>query len=47
MQGAKKGDNPCGLSVTATDFTVYVRDKYFSVYVFRTKERRMNGRKEV
>ena len=31
MQGAKKGDNPCGLSVTATDFIVYVRDKYFSV----------------
>ena len=38
MQGAKKGNNPYGLSVTATDFIVYVRDKYFSVDVFRTKE---------
>ena len=29
----KEGDSPCGLPVTTTDFHVYVRDKYFCIYV--------------
>jgi len=31
VQGTKEGDSPCGLSITAIDSYVYVRDKYFSV----------------
>ena len=45
MQGAKKGNNPCGLSVTAIDFIAYVRDKYFSVDVSGTKEGSMEGKR--
>ena len=37
MQGTREGNNPCGLSITATDFIVYVQDKYFSVYVHGRK----------
>ena len=40
----KEGDNPCGLSITATDFYVYVRDKYFCVYVHGG---RMEGRQGI
>ena len=40
MQETKEGDSPCGLSITATDFYVYVRDKYFFVYVLGGKERK-------
>ena len=37
VQGTREGNNPCGLSITATDFIVYVQDKYFSVYVHGRK----------
>ena len=40
----KEGDNPCGLSITVTDFYVYVRDKYFCVYVHGG---RMEGRQGI
>ena len=40
MQETKEGDSPFGLSITATDFYVYVRDKYFFVYVLGGKERK-------
>ena len=40
MQGTKEGKSPCGLSIIATDFYVYVRDKYFFVYVLGGKEER-------
>lgn len=29
MDGLKEGDNPCKLSITDTDFSVYVRDADF------------------
>ena len=38
----KKGKSPCGLSMTATDFHVYVRDKCFCLYVYGRKERRQD-----
>ena len=38
MQETKEGDSPCGLSITATDFYVYVRDKCFSVYEHKRKK---------
>ena len=44
MQDTKEGDSPFGLSITATDFYVYVRDKYFSVYVHGRKDERKGGR---
>ena len=40
MQGTKEGDSPCGLSITAIDSYVYVRDKYFSGYMHRRKDGR-------
>ena len=40
MQETKEGDSPCGCSITATDFLVYDRDKYFSRYVHRRKDGR-------
>ena len=45
MQGTKGGNSPCRLSISATDFYVYVRDKYFHVYVKRRKEERNQERK--
>ena len=33
----KKGNSPCGLPIRVTDFHVYIRDKYFSVYVHGRK----------
>ena len=36
----KEGDSPCGCSITAADFFVYVRDKYFSGYMHRRKDGR-------
>ena len=36
----KERDNPFGLSITATDFLVYDRDKYFSRYMHRRKDGR-------
>ena len=41
----KEGDSPFGLSITATDFYVYVRDKYFFVYVHGRKDERKGRRK--
>ena len=40
VQGMKEGDSPCGCSITAADFFVYVRDKYFSGYMHRRKDGR-------
>ena len=34
----KKGNSPCGLPIRVTDFHVYIRDKYFSVYVHGRQE---------
>ena len=34
----KEGDSPCGLSITATDFYLYDRDKCFSVYEHKRKK---------
>ena len=45
MQGTKGGNSPCRLSISATDFYVYIRDKYFHVYVKRRKEERNQERK--
>ena len=39
----KEGDSP----ITATDFYVYIRDKYFSVYVHGRKDERKGGRQEI
>ena len=36
-------ESPCGLSIAATDFYVYVRDKYFCVYVHGRKDGRKAG----
>ena len=36
----KEEDSPCGCSITATYFFVYVRDKYFSGYMHRRKDGR-------
>ena len=36
----KEGDSP----ITATDFYVYVRDKFFFVYVHGRKDERKGGR---
>ena len=37
-EGRKKGNSPCGLPIRVTDFHVYIRDKYFSVYVHGRQE---------
>ena len=41
-QGTKEGKSPCGLSITATDFYVYVRYKCFCLYVYGRMERRQD-----
>ena len=33
-----EGNSPCGLPIRVTDFHVYIRDKYFSVYVHGRQE---------
>ena len=47
MQGTREGDNPSGLSITATDFTVYVQDKYFSVYVHIQKQNKQHNQPHI
>ena len=47
MQETKEGDSPCGLSITATDFYVYDRDKDFFVYVQGGEKERQGGRQEI
>ena len=47
MQETKEGDSPFGLSITATDFYVYDRDKDFFVYVQGGKKERQGGRQEI
>ena len=42
MQETKEGDSPFGLSITATDFYVYVREKPF--FVHGRKDKRKGGR---
>ena len=42
----KERDSPFGLSITATDFYVYVRDKDFFVYMHGRKEERKEGRRQ-
>ena len=46
MQETKEGDSPCGLSITATDFYVYDRDKDFFVYVHGGEKERQEGRRK-
>ena len=43
----KERDSPFGLSITATDFYVYVRDKDFFVYMHGRKERKEGRRQEI
>ena len=38
MQGTKNGETACRSFITMTDFYVYVRAKYFSVYVHGRKK---------
>ena len=45
MQEKKEGDSPFRLSITATDFYLYVRDKDFFVYVLGRKEERKGRRR--
>ena len=40
VQGTKEGDIPCGLSIKVTDIYLYVRYKYFYIYIKRRKEGR-------
>ena len=40
VQGMKEGDIACGLSTIVTGIYLYVRYKYFYVYVNRRKEGR-------
>ena len=48
MQEKKEGDSPFRLSITATDFYLYVRDKDFFVYVLgRKEEEKVGGGQEI
>ena len=46
MQEKKERDSPFRLSITATDFYLYVRDKDFFVYVHGRKERKKRRKEE-
>ena len=48
MQEKKERDSPFQLSITATDFYLYVRDKDFFVYVHGgKKDKKEGGRQEI
>ena len=47
VQGTKEGDIACGLSTIVTGIYLYVRDKYFYVYVNGRKAKRREGRQEI